>query len=65
MGFDLDGCIANVGIECMDELDKQEKADMVKEAMAAEGVGPDKEDKKTGYRWDLSLQHGHIRFETA
>ena len=48
MGLDLDGCIANIGIEGMDELDKQEKVDIVIDAMTGEGISPNEEDDKTG-----------------
>ena len=48
MGINMDACINHLVIEGIEEADKQEKAEMVKEAMVAEGVSPDQENKTTG-----------------
>lgn len=48
LGIDMDACLESLVIEGMGEVDKQEKAEMMKEPMAAEGVSPGQDNKTTG-----------------
>ena len=48
MGLDMDECLGNLVVEGIDEVDKLEKAELVKEAMIAEGVRTDQDTRTTG-----------------
>ena len=48
LGLDMDACLDSLVIKSIEEVDKQERAEMVKETMAAEGVAHDQDNKITG-----------------
>ena len=44
----MDACLDSLVVQSIDKVDRQEKVKMAKEAMAAEGVSPDQENKTIG-----------------
>ena len=64
LGMDIDECLDGPFIKGIDEVEKLEKEETIKEVMAAEGVTPNKEDKTT-YLDEASMCTGVTTGSTA